>query len=85
MNYVKIPGESKNIINTENRKLISNECKITKDNLSRYLKKFKDKGILITTKIEDELIVNPVLIPELIKDRVQISIILRINENKNNV
>lgn len=82
INYIKLPEVSKNVANTENRKYITRVLGITKDNLSRYIKKFKEKGILVTSKVEDELWVNPALIPEIIKDRVQISIILRVEENE---
>lgn len=73
-------GYSKNVASTENRKLIRRTLGITPDNLSRYLTKFKKEGLLVQGKIEDELIVNKILIPELIKDRVQITIILKVNE-----
>ena len=53
---------------------------ITSDNLSRYISKFKKEGLLVQGKAEDELVVNKILIPEIIKDRVQITLILRVNE-----
>lgn len=69
----------KNVASTDNRKLIRRELGITPDNLSRYLSKFKEKGYLVKGKADDELYVNKILIPEIIKDRVQLTIILKTN------
>lgn len=80
LNYDKQPNENKNIANRANRKQIINTLGITKDNLSRYIKSFKQKGILVAGPAEDELSVNKALIPEIIGDRVQVTIIIRIND-----
>lgn len=80
LNYNKQPNENKNIANRANRKHIINALGITKDNLSRYIKSFKQKGILVAGPAEDELSVNKALIPEIIGDRVQVTIIIRIND-----
>lgn len=83
--YVKLPGCSKNVINSENRKYIRQKLGITPDNLSRYIGRFKEKGLLVQGKVEDEVTVNKAIIPELIGDRVQITVILKIkNDEKNN-
>lgn len=78
MNYDPAQG-SKNVANTANRKLIKKELGITPDNLSRYLTKFKEKGLLQQGKADDELVVNRILIPEIVKDRVQLTIIIKTN------
>jgi len=78
--YQKLPGLSKNVANTINRKYILQNLKLTRDNLSRYIKRFKEAGLLQKGKVEDELIVNPILIPEIIGDRIQISIILKLKK-----
>ena len=95
INYNKLPNEHKNIANRQNRKHIIQTLGITKDNLSRYIKAvlvaagaiamqvLKEKGILIAGPAEDELSVNKALIPEIIGDRVQVTIIIRIHENNN--
>lgn len=80
LNYNKQPNENKNIANRANRKHIINTLGITKDNLSRYIKSFKQKGILVAGPAEDELSVNKALIPEIIGDRVQVTIIIRIDD-----
>lgn len=82
INTHKLPNISKNVISTENRKYIRKVLGITPDNLSRYITKFKNQGILIKGKIEDEVVVNKALIPEIIGDRVQITIILRVNKDE---
>lgn len=82
INTSKLPNISKNVISTENRKYIRKVLGITPDNLSRYITKFKNQGILIKGKIEDEVVVNKALIPEIIGDRVQITIILRVNKDE---
>lgn len=76
--YDPSSGESKNVCSSKNRKIIKQNLGITPDNLSRYLTKFKNKGILIKGKADDELFVNKILIPEIIKDRVQLTIIFKI-------
>lgn len=68
-----------NVISTTNRKLIHNELDFAYDNLSRYIKSLKKKGYLIKNKTQDGWMVNPILKPEIVKDRVQITIILKTN------
>lgn len=80
VNFTPIPSVSKNVANTDNRRMIKSTMGITPDNLSRYISKFKKEGLLVQGKAEDELVVNKILIPEIIKDRVQITLILRVNE-----
>ena len=80
VNFTPIPCVSKNVANTDNRRMIKSTMGITPDNLSRYISKFKKEGLLVQGKAEDELVVNKILIPEIIKDRVQITLILRVNE-----
>ena len=75
-------GYSKNVASTENRKMIKKVLGITPDNLSRYLTKFKQEGLIVKGKSDDELVVNKILMPEIIKDRVQLTIILKINDNE---
>ncbi len=84
INTPKLPNISKNVISTENRKYIRKTLGITPDNLSRYITKFKNQGILVKGKIEDEVMVNKALIPEIIGDRVQITIILKVNKEDEN-
>lgn len=82
----KLPTGSRNIVSTENRKYLHHTLGIGFDNMSRYLAKFRKKGILVKGRGEDELNVNRALLPEIIGDRVQITIVLRIkkDEKENN-
>ena len=80
INTPKVPGYSKNVISTENRKYLKASTGITNDNLSRYLGKLKDKGLIVKGKVDDEWMVNQALIPEIIGDRVQITIVLRLEK-----
>lgn len=86
MTYISIPGRNKNIANKDNRKHIITTLGITKDNLSRYIKQFVEKGILIKGPAEDELRVWEPLIPLIIGDRIQITMILHLKDliNENN-
>jgi len=87
--FTPAPGVAKNVASTANRKIIRSTLRITSDNLSRYISKFKRDGLLVKGKAEDELYVNRILIPDLIKDRVQITIILKTEdattENSSNI
>lgn len=85
VNTPKLPNVRKNVISTENRKYIKRTLGITPDNLSRYIAKFKQKGILRVGKADDEVMVSKALIPEIIGDRVQITIILKVNKDEDEV
>ena len=80
INYVEQPNSNKNVANTENRRWIIKNLGVTKDNLCRYLKRMKEKGLLKVGPAEDELTVNRALIPEIINDRIQITILLKEND-----
>ena len=80
MQYDKKSPIPKNIANTANRKYIMNKYGITRDNLSTYIRRLRERGYLIK-KDPDELFVNPCLIPIVIKDRVQVTVILKLKDN----
>lgn len=50
VNSPKIQDYDKNVVSTENRKYLRNVTGITNDNLSRYLGKLKDKGLIVKGK-----------------------------------
>ena len=79
INTPKLPGYSKNVISTENRRYLKAATGITGDNLSRYIGRLRDKGLIVKGKADDVWMVNPALIPEVIGDRVQITIVLRLD------
>lgn len=68
------------VLSANNRKFIETTIGITQDNQSRYYKKFKDLGYLVKGKIDRQWLVNQILLPQVIKDRVQITLVLRISE-----
>ena len=80
INYIKLKGIPKNIVNTQNRKYIQNAIGVSKDNLSRAIKKLKLKGLLIHDEERGEITVNPALVPNIINDRVQITLIIKTGE-----
>ena len=81
MKFVPRPEVNKNVVNTENRKIITEKLGISKDNLSRYIKALKEKGILKNGPAEDGVYVNKALIPEIIGDRLQLTIVLKVNKD----
>lgn len=82
LNFEPAPGVAKNVASTSNRKAIRAALGVTPDNLSRYISKLKRDGLLVRGKAEDELVVNRILIPEIIKDRIQVTIILKVDDTK---
>lgn len=83
MEYVPLPGEAKNVANSENRKSLRKTLGVTPDNLSRYLSKFKKEGILVQGTTEDELTINKAIVPDIIGDRIQLIIILKLKDDTN--
>ncbi len=73
------------VLSSTNRKYIEQQLGITADNQSRYYKKFKELGYLTKGKFDKQWLVNQILIPQVIRDKVQIIIILRIEDEKNRV
>ena len=80
---IPLDMEPKNIADKFIRKRIIKENNITKENLSRFISKFKRKGILISDF--DDLYVNQRLMPRLINNQIEISTIINLisdNEKK---
>lgn len=69
-----------NVVSTENRKILSTKLGIRHDNLSRMINKFKRDGILVKGKSEHHIHVWPPLVPEIIGERVQLTVVLKIKE-----
>lgn len=72
--------EPKNIADKHVRKRITKDFNITKENLSRFISKFKRKGILISEY--DDLYVNPRLMPDLKDNQIIISVIINLTNEK---
>lgn len=77
--YDKSCDEPKNVISRENRKVIREKLGITSDNLSRYFTRFRREGFLVSKK-DGSVSVNKMLIPEIIRDRIQVAVILYVAE-----
>lgn len=57
----RIEGEEKNLLSTDNRRLVMKETMINKSNLSKYINVLKDKGIV--THDGKQFYLNPMLVP----------------------
>lgn len=80
--YVKLPKVSKNIVDKKGRKHIMSVLNMEGERLSRFIKRFKELGLLIVGPAEDDCWVNPAIIPIIINDRVQITLILRVDSKE---
>jgi hypothetical protein len=81
LNGFKTKAKYKSIDCTENRKAIMQSTGITRDNMSRYVKSFRDKGIFIYNGERLEL--NKAITPVIIGGKtVQTTLILKIVENE---
>ena len=68
--------EPKNIADKFTRKDIIKDFRINKENLSRFISKFKKKGILISEY--DDLYVNPRLMPTLKGNKIEITTVINL-------
>lgn len=82
VNMVVNPGDSKNVINTQVRKMLMRELGFTPDNLCRLISKLKKMGYIKQGFAEDEWVVNKILIPDVIANRVQINIVLKVDDSE---
>ena len=81
--YYETPKPVENVVNHDIRKIIKQRTGITFDNLARYIARFKRSGILVKGKSDGEIQLNKAIIPEIIGDRVQITLVLRVEDNDN--
>jgi hypothetical protein len=78
----KQKGQKKSVDCTENRKAIMSSTGVTRDNLSRYIKIYKNRGLFKLNKDTKCWEFNNAIIPIVIGGKtVQITLILKINEN----
>ena len=68
-------NESKNILSTDFRKAIMEETLINKNNLSKYIKLLKDKGLLYLNDMEGYE-VTPIFMPKQTGDYIELLFIL---------
>ena len=81
VSYVKLTGIPKNVVNTVNRRYLISKLGISKENLSRMIRILKNKQLLIVNSDSGEIIVNRALIPDIINDRIQVTMIIKIDKN----
>lgn len=81
VSYVKLTGIPKNVVNTVNRRYLISKLGISKENLSRMIRILKNKQLLIANSDSSEIIVNRALIPDIINDRIQVTMIIKIDKN----
>lgn len=81
VSYVKLTDIPKNVVNTVNRRYLISKLGISKENLSRMIRILKNKQLLIANSDSGEIIVNRALIPDIINDRIQVTMIIKIDKN----
>lgn len=81
VSYVKLTGIPKNVVDTVNRRYLISKLGISKENLSRMIRILKNKQLLIANSDSGEIIVNRALIPDIINDRIQVTMIIKIDKN----
>ena len=67
--------------NADIRKFLMSTERVTKDNLSRYMKGFKEKGLMTFNHRIDRWTLNKALVPNISNKSVQVSMILKIKDN----
>jgi len=76
-----MPTDFKNIISTDNRRKVMSESRINKNNLSKYIAMFKDKGLIVTNSFGGYEI-SKRLLPDISKGYIDITFILEIDEDQ---
>lgn len=74
-------GDVKNVNSTDNRRAVMKESRINRNNLSRYIKSFTERGFLVDNG-HGGLIVNPLLVPNLDEEN-KMTVIFEFEYNKN--
>jgi hypothetical protein len=71
----------KNVVDTKSRRYIMQNTYVNKNNLSKYIKKYKEEGILLSSEGK-KCIVNPTLLPTSLNTEGKISIEFTLNIEK---
>ena len=80
LSLIKTKTKHSSIDNAKVRKALMEMTGVTKDNLSRYMRKFREKGLLVSDGVNSKI--NKALIPNVIGGKtVQVSMILKIKED----
>lgn len=73
----------KNINSTDNRRAVMKESRINRNNLTRYIKSFREREYLVENE-QGGLIVNPLFIPKFDGDRATVIFDLDFSKDKEN-
>jgi len=76
-----MPTDYKNIISTDNRRKIMAESRINKNNLSKYIAMFKEKGVLVKNE-QGGFEISRRLIPEIKDNIIDVMFILEIEDEQ---
>jgi len=78
--WTPVISEHKNILSTDSRRAIMKETRITKNNLVKYIRTLKERGILIQNSFEGYEI-NNIFMPKATGDIIEIVFILDYGKN----
>jgi hypothetical protein len=73
------PNEKKNLLSTDNRRLLKAEVNMDKSNFQRIINKLKSIGLLIASP-DGSCSVNDLVKPVIIKDKIEITFILDLSD-----
>ena len=81
--HMNDPKAKRNVDCTANRRKLIEDRYVTRDNLSRYIKRYKDLGLLVIDKATGLLTINRAVVPVLVGGKsVQITLILKIKDDE---
>ena len=69
------PSEKKNLLSTDSRKIIMKEANMNKSNFQKIANKLLSIGLLVTSS-EGDCVVNELMKPIIIKDKIEITFVL---------
>lgn len=81
--YMSDPKAKRAVDCTANRRRLINEKYVTRDNLSRYIKRYKELGLLVIDKTTGLLTMNRAVVPVLVGGKtVQVTLILKLKTDE---
>jgi len=75
-----LEGDVKNVNSTDSRKAVMKETRINKNNLTKYIRFLRDKGLLIDNG-DEGLMVNPMFLPKETGNKIEILFTLELSED----
>lgn len=77
----RMDSDYKNILSTDNRKILMRETLINKNNLSKYIKTLKSKGLIIEDDEKEVYEIQPMIKPNVMDNKARLSFILELEED----